>query len=619
MKKVSKSIVSLIPMLFCAFFAPIILLIVFYPSIGNSNNSTRMIEGNGAPKTGLALSGDVYIDRETFSCYQKQSKKWVYVENIDNYSDDKTFAYDMYKALNKGYKKTEKEWFTDFKNNVITLTKAFSVSFDSNGGSVVEREMVLQNETIPVPSSPIKNGYSFDKWYCNGYEWDFRSDSVFSDVSLLGGWNINTYNISYVGNGGIIPSSNRTTYTVETDFDLIPAYRDGYLFKGWYSSSGEKVDSFTTGISGDLTLYAAWVKDIKVLVSDETKCSVEVSGGPLIDDGTLVVKANPLNDRYHVFLGWHDDHDQLLSSDFSYSFKSAEYDGDYIKAVVMDDTQEEIWNIDHGVSLRIIDDTTATYGMYPQSVVFDETIISQLDQSEKIGFGDYYYFDHEYYVKKTAKLYDVENSCFDDETVIVNEKEYWFRVNAIEWSIKLSTNSQYQLVSNQLLDVGRYYHNANVRIIDDQTIYPNNYEYSDMRYWFNNDFFNIAFKFNSSNIKQTLVDNSLESVASDSEKYICSDTLDYVYTLSYKDYESSDESAARPERLVTTSEYARCCGARFNTNNGFFSGYYWTRSPKADPNDKDAIASRVNMNGTLNSDYVAEKIMCYRPVINVEV
>ena len=71
-------------------------------------------------------------------------------------------------------------------------------------------------------------------------------------------------------------------------------------------------------------------------------------------------------------------------------------------------------------------------------------------------------------------------------------------------------------------------------------IYPNNYKYSDIRKWLNNDFLQQAFYYDSSLIQTVNVDNSVESTGDSSNPYACEDTQDKVYLLSCKDIRNKD-------------------------------------------------------------------------------
>lgn len=95
---------------------------------------------------------------------------------------------------------TETEW--NFENDTISADTtliakwkivAFTVTFDSDGGSEVAAQSVNRGEKVTKPDSPTKKGYTFDKWVVKDAEkvsaWDFDNDTVTSDITLYATWN----------------------------------------------------------------------------------------------------------------------------------------------------------------------------------------------------------------------------------------------------------------------------------------------------------------------------------------------------------------------------------------------------------------------------------------------
>ena len=62
------------------------------------------------------------------------------------------------------------------------------VTFDSQGGSAVDSQIVSDDEKATKPTTPTKEGYTFGGWYkesgCTNV-WDFDTDTVTSDVTLF--------------------------------------------------------------------------------------------------------------------------------------------------------------------------------------------------------------------------------------------------------------------------------------------------------------------------------------------------------------------------------------------------------------------------------------------------
>ena len=133
------------------------------------------------------------------------------------------------------------------------------------------------------------------------------------------------------------------------------------------------------------------------------------------------------------------------------------------------------------------DGKTITYGLYPQSYVKDSSLISVLDSLEPLT-NNWYLYEGNYYYKDTASTFNGLGYVFNDNASITNGKEYWFKCEAITWNVINVNEGLYTLVSNMLLDAKVYYKDYEDRVIDGNTISPNNYQYSDVREFLNNEF-----------------------------------------------------------------------------------------------------------------------------------
>lgn len=269
------------------------------------------------------------------------------------------------------------------------------------------------------------------------------------------------------------------------------------------------------------------------------------------------------------------------------------------------------------------DKKTLTYGYYPQSHVKDENTIATLNKCPKSLINDWYFYNGDYYCKKVAEVYNNESYSFNDGEAIVNGKEYWFKCEPIKWNILHDENDQLLLLSSTLLDAHHYFNNYENRVENEQVIYANNYEHSDIRKWLNIDFFNTAFVFNNQYIEEQIIDNQLSSDTLDNP-YLCNNTNDKVFLPSYQDCFNStygfdiNEEAASTTRACQTTDYARCSGAWINTGNKNASlvnnGTYWTRSPSS---EYYYCAWNVNSSGFVNNYAIDGESHCVRPCISI--
>ena len=89
-------------------------------------------------------------------------------------------------------------------NNGTISGGTFAVTFDTNGGSIVPVENVLNGQKATKPTNPTKTGYTFDGWYTeetctNPYDFD---TSVQNALTLYAKWTINQYTITFKPENG---------------------------------------------------------------------------------------------------------------------------------------------------------------------------------------------------------------------------------------------------------------------------------------------------------------------------------------------------------------------------------------------------------------------------------
>ena len=146
-------------------------------------------------------------------------------------------------------------------------------------------------------------------------------------------------------------------------------------------------------------------------------------------------------------------------------------------------------------------------------------------------------------------------------------------------------------------------------------IYDNNYKYSYVRaylngldtygtsgtvnantskyYYKDKGLLQQAFTTAQSNlIKSTTVDNSASTTGNSSNSYVCENTEDKIFLLSYKDLNSTYSSAVKngsssATRMKFPTDYAGAMGAkRNNSTSTLYGGSYWMRSPySSSPDD----------------------------------
>lgn len=475
-------------------------------------------------------------------------------------------------------------------NNIILVAnwKAndYSITYELNGGkndSSNPNFYSIECSTITLKDA-TRHGYNFDGWYKDSSFTDKITtiyNGSYGNLVIYAKWKPISYSITYNLNGGTNASSNPLIYTIESSFNFADATKSGYQFVGWFDSNGNRITSISVGTTGALTLIANWtaqLNNLSVISEDTSKGTVAITSGSGYSDESITVVATPADDC--AFKGWYHESTKV-SDDVTYTFIMPTNDYSLVAHFF---TKAEMRRL--GIIPSLLEDgKTITYGLYPKTNVNDTSLLSSLDSLTTSESNGWYLYNGDYYAKVSAKPDDLSYT-FDNGTTIKRGTTYWFKCEPIEWNILSNTNGEYYIVSSVLLDAHSYYNSNLDKQIDGKYIYPNNYKYSDIRTWLNEDFYNSAFALGNEYIKTTTVDNSASTTYGIAERYACDNTEDKVFLPSYQDYINSSYGFSASfnkddaRRCCKTTDWARARGAYYSTSTKcLYNGRYWTRSP----------------------------------------
>lgn len=143
----------------------------------------------------------------------------------------------------------------------IFANKKYTITFDSDGGSVVEKQIVKRGEKVNKPTDPTRDGYIFIEWDLGSSIYDF-SAKVTRNLILKAVWKEQeggkvTYVVNFNTDGGNSVSNQiiNKDGTITKPQDPV---RDGYKFLGWYSNN--VLFDFNTLVTTNLELVAKWEK-----------------------------------------------------------------------------------------------------------------------------------------------------------------------------------------------------------------------------------------------------------------------------------------------------------------------------------------------------------------------
>jgi len=171
--------------------------------------------------------------------------EWLYGEETFDFNTEVTEDF----SLVAKYEKLE--------NDSIVVT------FNSDGGSFINAQVIKINETATKPIDPTKDGHTFDGWYLDDKKFDFNT-KLNNNVELIAKWilipeeeRINEYTVTFDSNGGSKVASQKVKEG-DTAVIPVPPTKKDYVFDGW--TLKKKNFDFSTKITKNITLVAKWSK-----------------------------------------------------------------------------------------------------------------------------------------------------------------------------------------------------------------------------------------------------------------------------------------------------------------------------------------------------------------------
>ena len=452
-------------------------------------------------------------------------------------------------------------------------------------------------------------------------------------------------NLNYVGTDFL----NETTESTENSTVV-------YTFKHTPESSQQGVSLF--GLREEPILRAvasSSTKNIRVVINETARPSAlggKVTTGYFVSadgntwaeikSGEAVIPVAETEELYIRAICQYSNPFKALAS-FNQSFWNFELSisavVEAITNLVYDNGLEEVVNgIVDGIALKIAygdgvydlneDKTYIYFGEYPQSLKASDVTVSSTPDTDGYYLGS----DGERYYKHTIDLsilatwndmtleqLDEYLARFDQLDASTGEEmknggTYYFKMEKIKWRVLGIENGIIEVIADTNLRGIAYqldvWHDENYDYWTDangapEGTYANNYEYSELRRYMNNDFYNMSFNSSQKSLIQTVeVDNSAPSTGYDTNEYVCEKTFDKLYALSQRDINEILAEIGLEKSLawlmdLETSDFAKATGAWTNTQSYFDSegwsaeaamthyaflgcGGVWLRSPSND-------------------------------------
>lgn len=213
-------------------------------------------------------------------------------------------------------------------NNDITLyakwldpndpNTIFTIRFNSNGGSVIEDQLISEGNTASRPQNPSKSGFGFAGWFSDeGLTMGYNFDSpVTQNITLYAKWDTNFFTVSFNSMGGSsVESQNiahNTTATKPNDPIL-----EGSVFDNWYIDIElQTVHNFDTPITGNITLYAKWLTPFTVTFNSNVGSEVPAQ---IVGEGKTASRPQDPTRTGFIFGNWYIDAELVTVYNFDIS------------------------------------------------------------------------------------------------------------------------------------------------------------------------------------------------------------------------------------------------------------------------------------------------------------
>ena len=468
---------------------------------------------------------------------------------------------------------------TNITANMTFLAKFYApnsikCTFKNYDGTVLSTQYVGEGDSVTYEGSVPTKAEENNAGVITKYEfigWDKSLKNITSDTVFIAQFGPNTYyDVTFVNyddtplyktstfkGGQVIYEGKKPTRSQEASGDNVKEY----TFKDWDKPLTNISEPMIIKATYNFTSYTGYL--VTFLDEDNTELLSRY-----FKKGTKAVYPNRLPFTYDSknvkkFVGWSESLENV-SGPLT------------VKAKYMTISREQ-------------------NGEYPQSVVTDEALITSLNSLSTTNVNGYYEYAGEQYEKLSA--HTIGSDCtFDNGESIIYGKDYYFKIEPIQWRYLSGDNDTAFFTSEYLLDTHEY---------DPKS---NNYKKSSIRKWLNNDFLNKAFA-DESLIITTEVDNSFDN------QYACETTYDKVFLLSLAELDNNNYWSSTSNDLLE----ARVCKATDYAMSKLSTGSYWTRSPSSHYSSGDGAWYVYSDGDIQGGGFVYDTTVSVRPGLSIKI
>ena len=195
---------------------------------------------------------------------------------------------------------------------------AYHITYNLNGGvNHPDNPSTYTVEDRILLKAASKSYYDFVEWRYNGQGITSIDTSLAQDITIDAVYNVITYNISYVLNGGTLPNDHPNTYNYESNAITLPTpTRDGYTFSGWYDNAlfeGNPITAIANHSNGNKEFYAKWSANTYT-ITYILDGGINNANNPYTytpDDNIQLANATKTG---YTFIGWVDENNNAVTT-----------------------------------------------------------------------------------------------------------------------------------------------------------------------------------------------------------------------------------------------------------------------------------------------------------------
>lgn len=208
-----------------------------------------------------------------------------------------------------GWYRGNDEWFFNINRvtDYITLVAkwedypTYTVEFNSDGGTSVPYQYVIEGHKANEPTPPTKENFKFLGWYDGEALWNFNANTINRNTVLTAKWEaMPTFTVTFNSNGGAPVDAQHIIDGGKAIKPPTPEREQRSNFIGWYL--GDTEWNFDTVITSNITLVAKWQNVYKITFSTE---GLYPDSTVYAEEGELLNKQPEPSKQNSRFIGWY--------------------------------------------------------------------------------------------------------------------------------------------------------------------------------------------------------------------------------------------------------------------------------------------------------------------------